>query len=252
MARRLPWRAAAALACTLLLLSPLAPAAEPEAGHGAEPGGEHAIPAECPTAMSEAADEECAAYWENHINWFSWDYKAGPGQAPEHRHMPPPFFFALVNFAVFLWIMWRLAARPLADYVRARHATIRKDLDEAQRLHREAEARLAEYSGRIAGLDQEIDQLLAQVKGEALAEKQRIIAEAEAQAARLREEAAAQIQVELRRMQRGLSREAVAAAMAAAEQVLATRTTDDDQARLTERFVGQLEAAPPGAENPRS
>jgi hypothetical protein len=110
------------------------------------------VPAACPATAGEAADEECEVYWQNHINWTSWDYKAGPEQLPEHRHMPPPFLFALVNFAVFLWIMWRLAARPLADFVRARHTTIRKDLDEAQALHREAEARLHEYQARIAGL----------------------------------------------------------------------------------------------------
>ena len=240
---------ARAVAAGLWLLSAGVPSlafAEGEGGEGhaaAAEGhaGAHELPTECPTAMTEAADEACREYWENHINWFSFDYKAGADQAPEHRHMPPPFAFALINFAIFAFIMWKLAARPLADFVRTRHTTIRKDLDEAQALHKEAEARLAEYQQKIAGLDREIDTLLAQVKQEAEGEKARIIAEAERQAVALKAEAEAQIQVELRRMQAALKSEAVNAAIAAAEQLLATRTTSEDQVRLSERFVAEVE-----------
>jgi len=234
----LPLRAAG-LALSLVAMG--APAALAEEAATAE---RLEVPAECPATAGEAADEECEVYWQNHINWFSWDYKAGPEQLPEHRHMPPPFFFALVNFAVFLWIMWRLAARPLADFVRARHTTIRKDLDEAQALHREAEARLKDYQARIAGLDHEIDTLIAQVKADAQVEKERIIAEASAQAARLQKDAEAQIQVELRRMQGELKAEAVGAAIAAAERMLATQANPDDQRRLAERFASELERTP--------
>jgi F-type H+-transporting ATPase subunit b len=227
----------------LALLSPVALAEEPATIERLE------VPTECPATPGEAADEECEIYWQNHINWFSWDYKAGPEQLPEHRHMPPPFFFALVNFAVFLWIMWRLAARPLSDFVRARHTTIRRDLDEAQALHREAEARLNDYQARIAGLDREIDTLIAQVKADAQVEKERIIAEASAQAARLQKDAEAQIDVELRRMQGELKAEAVGAAIAAAETMIKSQAGADDQRRLAERFAGELERAPaaPGA-----
>lgn len=251
-------RAARGFAASVLLLSsgaPLVAFAEGEEGHGeAGAPAHHEVPTECPTALSESADEQCFVYWENHINWFSFDYKAGPDQAPEHRHMPPPFAFALINFAIFAAIMWKLAAQPLADFVRTRHTTIRKDLDEAQALHKEAEARLREYQQKIAGLDAEIDALLVQVKQEAQAEKARIIAEAERQAATLKQEAEAQIQVELRRMQRALKAEAVNAAMAAAEQILKTRTTTDDQVKLAERFVSEIEkpAAPAGATTPRA
>ena len=243
-------RALRGMGAGILLLSSVTPAiawAEGEgAGHAAAAGEHHGVPESCPPDLTEEADEQCRVYWEYHINWFSFDYKPGPEQAPEHRHMAPPFAFALINFAVFFFIMWRLAARPLADFVRTRHSTIRKDLDEAQAIHREAEARLKEYEHRIAGLDREIDTLLVQVKQEAEAEKARIIAEAEKQAVQLKAEAEAQIQVELRRMRTALKAEAVNAAIAAAEQILATRVTPDDQGRLADRFVQEIEkpAAP--------
>lgn len=199
------------------------------------------VPHSCPAVPGDEADEECLEYWESHINWWSWDYKAGPDQALEHRHMPPPFGWAFINFVIFGAILYKLAARPLADFVRTRHTVIRKDLDDAAELHREAEARLREYEQKIAGLDGELEALRAQVRQEAEAEKARIIAGAEQQAKRLAEEAEAQIAVETERVRRELKTEVVNAAMTAAVGLLRKHTDADDQARLTERFVEELE-----------
>ena len=225
---------------TVLLLSPATSAQEGVPGTGSIANeGRPSEPAGSCTA--ESSDDECLEYWEHHINWLSWDYRPGAGQAAEHRHMPPPFGFALINFAVFAAIMYRLAAKPLADYTANRHATIRKDLDEATALHHQADAKLKEYGAKIAGLDAEIDALVAAVRSDAAEDKARIIAEAEQQAIRLRQEAEVQIQVELRRMRSALKVEAVNAAIAAAEQILAASATAQDQQRLVERFVSELD-----------
>lgn len=199
------------------------------------------VPATCPAVPGEEADEACFEYWESHINWWSWDYHAGPDQALEHRHMPPPFGWAFINFVIFGAILYKLAARPLADFVRTRHTVIRRDLDDAAELHREAESKLREYEQKIAGLDQELESLRAQVRKEAEAEKARIIAGAEDQARRMAAEAEAQIAVETERVRRELKTEVVNAAMTAAVGLLQKHTGADDQARLTERFVEELE-----------
>ena len=193
---------------------------------------------------AESGDEECLEYWESHINWFSWDYKA-PYADPSHRHMPPPFAFALINFAVFAFILYRLAAQPLKDFVRTRHTTIRKDLDEAARLHTEADTKLREYDAKIAGLDAEITTLLAQVRSEAETEKARIIASAETEAVRLKADAEAQIAREIAEVRRALKAEAVAQAVALAEQLILQKANEGDQVKLTERFVADLERAAP-------
>ena len=192
-------------------------------------------------------------HWENHINWFSWDYKA-PYDSPAHRHMPPPFGFALMNFAVFAAIMYKLAAKPLKEFVRDRHLTIKKDLDEAAALHKEAELRLREYEAKIQGLDAEIQSLLTQVRAEAQTEKARIVAGAEAQAAQLQKDAQAQIAQEVSRVRRELKAEAVNAAVALAESLVSQRAGDADQVKLTERFVADLErtTATPGSSSTAS
>ena len=210
------------------------------ANEGHDVRGEGGRETEC---TAQSSDEECFEYWENHINWLSWDYKAGPDQAREHRHMPAPFGFALLNFVVFAAIMYRLAAKPLKEFVRDRHLTIKKDLDEAAQLHREAEARLREYEAKIGGLDAEIETLLRQVRAEAETEKARIVAGAEAQAKLLQLDAQAQIAAEVERVRRELRAEAVSAAMAVAESLVKQRAGEADQVKLTERFVADLESA---------
>ena len=200
--------------------------------------------AEESAACDASSDEEaCRAYWEHHINWWSWDYKEGPAQEKEHRHMPPPFGFALINFAVFALIMYRLAARPLREFVKTRHLTIKNDLEEAAKLKAAAQEKLHEYEQRIAGIDKEIADLVAQVRAEAEAEKQRIVAQAAEQAKRLAADAEAQIKTELSRARARLRKEAVEAAVATAESLLREKLSADDQKKLAERFVGELEGA---------
>lgn len=209
-------------------------------GHGTAPGeGE---PHRCTAASS---DEECSEFWEDHINWWSMDYKKSDAQLPEHRHMPPPFGFALLNFAVFAGIMYRLAAKPLRDFVATRHVTIKRDLDEAKGIRQAAEAKLAEYQAKLAGLDKEVADLVATIKKDAEGEKQRIIAASEVEAQRLRKDAEAQIASEIDRLRRELRREVVDAALAQARKLVAEKATGDDQKRLAERYLASLESAKP-------
>jgi F-type H+-transporting ATPase subunit b len=224
------------LALLALLAAPGFAFAEGEEGAHHE-GGAH----EAMMCDASSPDEACLEFWEHNINWWSWDYKAGPDQAPEHRHMPPPFGFALINFGVFLLIMYRLGGKPLAEFVRTRHVTIKKDLDEAAALRREASKKLEEYELKIAGIDEEIDHLIAQIRKEAEEEKARIVAAATEQAARLKTDAEKQIQLEIGRTQRALRAEAVAAAVTLAETLLREKLGPDDQKRLTDRYLADLE-----------
>ncbi len=163
-------------------------------------------------------------------NWFDWN-----------RRTPPPFGFALINFGIFLAIMYKLAAKPLKDFVSNRHLSIRKDLDEASRLHAEAQAKLTQYSARISGIDAEIDALLAQIKQEAEAEKASLIASAEAQAKRLKEDATRQVDAEIDAARRELRRVVVEAATKAAAAMLTGKLTADDQKRIADSYIAELE-----------
>jgi F-type H+-transporting ATPase subunit b len=175
------------------------------------------------------------------VNWWSWDYGPKP-KNPHHKDWPPPFGFALINFGIFLAIMSRLAWKPLKQYMSDRHDEIAKNLDEAAVLRAQAEKTLKQYEEKIGGIDREIDTLLAQIKKEAEAEKARIIATAEADAKRLKEDAERQIAAEIDRARRELRRGVIEAAVGAAEDSLKKQIGSDDQRKMAEKYVHDVEA----------
>jgi F-type H+-transporting ATPase subunit b len=225
------WLAATPLALAVLLAEPssLAGRAAPRV----EPRAE----------MAEPTHEEHDA---NPIqNLSSWAYRGknaegGEWHEGEHR-MPPPFTMQLLNFIVFAFLMGRMAGPSLTKAVRERHDKIKVALSEGARLRDQARAKLDEYDRKLAGLGAEIDALTHGIRAEADAEKKRIIAEAEARAERMQREAEQQIQAEMQQVRMTLEREAVAAAVAIAERLLADKTTDADQRSLADRFVKSLQ-----------
>jgi F-type H+-transporting ATPase subunit b len=175
------------------------------------------------------------------VNWWSWDYGAN-AKDPAHKGWPPPFGFAMVNFGIFLAIMSRLAWKPLKQFMVNRHDGIAKALDEAAKLRAEAEATLKQYEAKLASVDREIEALLAQIRKEAEQDKARIIAAAEADAKRLKLDAERQIAAEIDRARRELRRGVIEAAVSAAQESLQKNIAADDQRKMAEKYVADVEA----------
>ncbi|HKE19042.1 MAG TPA: ATP synthase F0 subunit B [Kofleriaceae bacterium] len=187
------------------------------------------------------------------INWFHLHYGKDSGGGtlePGEEPMPPGLLFALINFAVFVSILVKFAGPKLATYLRVRHETVKGQLDEAARLRAEARDKLDEYNRRIEGMDQEVTRLMHEIRAEAEAERDHMLAQARSQAEALTREAQLRIESEIARARLALEREVVAAAVAAAEKVLRERTTPEDQARLFDGFIASLGAAGSGPSGP--
>jgi F-type H+-transporting ATPase subunit b len=228
------WIASTPLALTLLLAQP----------GRAQPHAEAPVVDEAHQTLSHG-HEQSHEFLTNPLENFSrFDYRGkdshGGDMDPGDHPMPAPFMMVLFNFAVFAFIIYRLAGPSIKRVVRDRHETIAKALAESGRLRDEARARLDEYASKMASMDREIDGMVAGIRAEAEAEKRRIIAEAEARAARMQRDAELQIDAELQRVRMLLEREAVEAAVRIAEQLLRDKTSDADQRALTDRFVKGL------------
>jgi F-type H+-transporting ATPase subunit b len=177
---------------------------------------------------------------EGIINWWSWD--RGPNaKDPTHRNWPPPFGYAIINFLVFIGVMGKLAWKPLVQFMANRHDDIAKDLREAAELRRLAELELQKYQAKVSNIDAEIDALLKQIHAESEKEKARIIALAEADAKRLKLDAERQIANEIEAARRELRRGVIEAAVAAADQVLRKNVGADDQRKMAEHYVSEVE-----------
>lgn len=99
--------------------------------------------------------------------------------------MKPEFWVALA-FVIFAVLVWKKAKAAIVGALDARAEKIRAELDEAQRLREDAQAALAAYQRR---------------QRDALKEAEAIIAHAREEAARIRAQAAADLEASLKRRQ---------------------------------------------------
>jgi F-type H+-transporting ATPase subunit b len=168
--------------------------------------------------------------------------------------MSPPFILALVNFAVFLAILARYGGPAASKLAAERHDQIKGALDEAKQLRDKAAGKLADYEKRIANLDGEIAKLVEGIKADAAADKARILAAADAQAAAMKRDAELRIAAELEYARAALTREVTIAATRAAEQLLSSRLQPADQEKLVATFIADVEknAAPPSRPEAKS
>jgi F-type H+-transporting ATPase subunit b len=157
-----------------------------------------------------------------------------------------PIGAMFLNFALLLAIVLRLGRTPIQDMLRGRHLAIKEALEEAQRIHSEAEARYREYSVRLETLDQEVTRLRTEMAAAGQAERDRLVAEAKERAERLQRETEFLLGQELKQLRVDLEREVAEAAVQAAEETLRKVTDRDDQERLAEDYLKALRGADRG------
>ena len=170
----------------------------------------------------------------------------------EEEPASPPFVFVLLNFAILLallaWKLWPVGQKVAVE----RHDLIKTALEEAARLRTQAADKLAEYETRLKAADAEIQQLVAGMRADAEAEKTRILAAAEAQAAQMKRDAELRIAAEIEQARALLTREVTAAAAAATEKLLRDKLTPKDQQQLVAGFIADVQGTGGPTPTPRA
>lgn len=148
------------------------------------------------------------------------------------------------NLALLIGALLYFGRRPVQNFFAERRRDIRERLEGSARLLDEAEARLAEWQGRLERLEGEIAEIRGTTQRLGEAERQRVLAEARASAERTRRDAAAAVDREVRRARTALREEASDLAVELAERLLRESVNQDDRNRLLEEFVERVERAP--------
>jgi F0F1-type ATP synthase membrane subunit b/b' len=166
------------------------------------------------------------------INWFEFGSET------------PPFIATIVNFGILVAGYYLLGKRPIAAALKNRRDSISKEIEEAQKMKREAEARAELYQAKLEKLEEEVHTAREALVRAGEAERDRIVADAEAKAERMRREAQFLVEQELKQIRQDLLRDTLEAAIASAEQLLKTRVTPADQERLAEDYLADLGGKP--------
>ena len=154
------------------------------------------------------------------------------------------FFWQALNLALLVGVLVWFGRTPVRQFFTDRRHRVRQDLESSARLLAEAEAKLGEWQGRLAGLDAEIGKARETSRRLAEAERERILAEARASAERIRRDATTAVDQEVRRARRALRAEASDLALELAERILREELSAADRERLVTEFVERIERAP--------
>ncbi len=169
---------------------------------------------------------------------------ATPALASSGEEGSSDFFYRVFNFALLVGVLIFIARKPIQSFFQERREAILKSLSEARELHRRAEESYARWQRQLVDLDQEIDQIRTNVQERAERESTQILADAHATAARIKRDATAAIDSELRRAQTRLRAETSELAVELAAGILRERVTDEDRTRLLDEFITRIEEAP--------
>ncbi len=99
------------------------------------------------------------------------------------------FSLRLLNFAIFLWLIWHFAGKKIMGFLINHRSDAIKNLDDAAKLKNDAGKQLAQAEQKLLYIQDECDKLIAEGKAQAEAIKQRIIADATKQAEKIIENA---------------------------------------------------------------
>ncbi|UJR81921.1 ATP synthase F0 subunit B [Sandaracinus amylolyticus] len=147
---------------------------------------------------------------------------------------------SIVNFALLLLVLFLLMRKSLPEFLRNRRASVVEGMEEAKRVKEEAETKYKEYSARIDNLDAELDRLREEMRRAGMDERDRIVADASKRAEKMRDEARFLIEQQMKQLREDLTREAIEAAVAAAESMLVQSTNAQDQERLAKDYLGTI------------
>ncbi len=183
-------------------------------------------------ASNEAAEGDATEHFKHSpvVRWMSKHLGVSP---TAEYWVLYSIDFVIIALAI-AWI-WK---KNIPGAFRARTATIRKTMDEAQAASADANRRLSDIEGRLSKLDQEIASMRAAAEQEAAAEEARIRAASEEESKRIVEGAQAEIESASRVAQRELKAYAAELAVALAEKKIHVDPNTDRA--LVERFSREL------------
>jgi len=151
--------------------------------------------------------------------------------------------WTLVLFGVSLFILWKVAFPRIAEALDRRQKAIEDSIDTAERTRREADELLAEYRERLTAARQQADEIVARARKAAEQAEADAVSHGKHRREELLEQARKDIETETRRAIQEIRAEVADLTILATEKVTRKTLTTDDQRRLVEEAVAELDFA---------
>jgi F-type H+-transporting ATPase subunit b len=151
--------------------------------------------------------------------------------------------WTLFLFGVSMFILYKVAFPRIAEALDKRQRAIEESIDTAERTRSEADQLLAEYRERLTAARGQADEIVARARKAGEQAEADAIAAGKARREELLEQARRDIQTETRRAIQEIRAEVADLTIMATEKVTRKTLTSEDQRRLVDEAVAELDFA---------
>jgi F-type H+-transporting ATPase subunit b len=151
--------------------------------------------------------------------------------------------WTLVVFGISMFILYKAAFPRIAEALDKRQRAIEDSIDAAERTRREADQLLNEYRERLAEARGQADEIVTRARRTGEAAEAEIVAEARHKREEMMEQTRREIEAETRRAIQQIRSEVADLTIAATEKVTRKSLDGDDQRRLVEEALSELDFA---------
>jgi F-type H+-transporting ATPase subunit b len=156
--------------------------------------------------------------------------------------------WTLLLFVISMYVLAKLAFPRISEALDKRQRAIEDSIDHAEEVRKEADALLAEYRERLQEARGQADEIVTRARSAAETHEREAAEEAKAKREQLMEQTRRDIESETRRAIQEIRREVADLTVAATEKVTRKTLNDEDQRRLVEDALSELDFSALSAE----
>jgi F-type H+-transporting ATPase subunit b len=151
--------------------------------------------------------------------------------------------WTLLVFGLTMLLLWKHAFPRIGAALDRRQQAIEESIDAAERTREEADKLLSEYRERLTAARHQADEIVARARKAGEQQEADAVASGKTRREELLEQARKDIETETRRAIQEIRAEVADLTIMATEKVTRKTLTDDDQRRLVEEAVAELDFA---------
>jgi len=150
------------------------------------------------------------------------------------------FIWKTLDFIVLVGLLYWMLAAKLKELFAGRRQDIKESMENAARQKADAEVKYKDYSEKIEKASAEIEGIFEMIKAQGVAEKQKIIEEAEKVAKKLKEDSQMRTTQELKKASDQLRTEAVMLSVQMAEEIIKKNIAVQDHETIVREYMEKV------------
>lgn len=149
------------------------------------------------------------------------------------------FIFYMINFLILVGVLTKFLYKPFLGVLEERKKKIQDAFDSAEMMNRRADEKMANYTARIANVEEEGREIIKEAKQRAEAQAAEIISGANEKASQIVAAAQRQIELDKQKAMDDMKQQVAALAMMAAEKIVERDIAQIGQEQIVDEIIEQ-------------